>query len=272
MKSILTIAGLDPAGGAGILADLKTIAAHGNHGVAVLTATTAQNTVGVKSFFPLTPEAVCQQLDALHEDIPLAAAKTGMVGTGEIAEAVCDWLHRHWLTPLVVDPVLVASSGHLLFEPEAIDTMRKKLLPLATIITPNLPEAATLTGRTVETQSQMEEAALRLYDLGPKYILVKGGHLSESATDLLYDGKTFQWFEGTRLEVNTHGTGCTMSAAIATLMGSGYEAPEAVARAKAFVRTAMGRMLKVGKGKMLLGHLPLDDLRQKVMELKGDDT
>jgi hydroxymethylpyrimidine/phosphomethylpyrimidine kinase len=264
MKTILTIAGLDPAGGAGMLADLKTIAAHGNHGVGALTASTAQNTVGVKSVHPLPPSAVVAQLDALHEDVTIAAAKTGMLGTGEIVEALCDWLHQHWLTPLVVDPVLVASSGHLLFERAAIAVMRNRLLPLATVITPNLPEAAELTEHPVTNLEQMENAARILHSMGPRYVLVKGGHLENDATDILFDGKEFQYFYGSRVAVGTHGTGCTLSAALASLLGSGYEIGDAVKRAKEYVRVAMSRTLKVGRGKELLGHLPLDLLRQSV--------
>ncbi len=261
MKHILSIAGLDPAGGAGLLADLKTIAAHGHHGLGVLTAATAQNTVGVEGFFPLAPEAVTAQLDALHGDVDIAAVKTGMLGTGAIAEALCDWLHRHWTTPLVVDPVMVSSSGHLLFEPAAIDVFRHRLLPLATVITPNLPEAETLLGHPVTTLSEMETAARELHAFGPRAVLLKGGHLADDATDILYDGETLHHFPGSRLTINTHGTGCTLSAALASLLGGGFELTEAVARAKAYVRSAMTHPLKVGKGKDLLGHLPLDRLR-----------
>lgn len=270
MKTILSIAGLDPAGGAGLLADLKTIAAHGHHGVAVLTAATAQNTAGVKSFYPLTPEAVVAQLDALHEDMVIAGVKTGMLGTGVIAEAIAGWFHQHWTSPLVVDPVLVASSGHLLFDLDAIDVIRKRLLPLATVITPNLPEAATLTGRTVETLSQMEDAARELYTFGPRYVLIKGGHLTNEALDVLFDGEEFHYFPGTRLEVYTHGTGCTLSAALASLLGSGFPIVEAVKRAKAYVRFAMQHTLKIGKGKDLLGHLPLDLLREHSTSITSD--
>lgn len=255
MKTILTIAGLDPAGGAGLLADLKTVAAHGHHGVGALTATTAQNTVGVKSFYPLPPDAVVSQLAALHEDLDIAAAKTGMLGTGEIVSALADWLAAEWRAPLVVDPVLVASSGHLLFERDAIVTMREKLFPHATLITPNLPEAAELTGSRVETPEEMETAARLLHAMGPKFVLVKGGHLPSDATDLLFDGKNFHRFPGTRLDVHTHGTGCTMSAALASRLGEGMDIVEAVAAAKAYVRTAMSRTLRVGHGKELLGHL-----------------
>jgi hydroxymethylpyrimidine/phosphomethylpyrimidine kinase len=255
MKTILTIAGLDPAGGAGLLADLKTVAAHGHHGVGALTATTAQNTVGVKSFYPLPPEVVVSQLDALHEDLSIAAAKTGMLGTGEIVVELSAWLAANWRAPLVVDPVLVASSGHLLFERAAIADMREKLFPHATLITPNLPEAAELTGRKVETPEDMEAAARSLFAMGPKFILVKGGHLTSDATDLLFDGKNFHFFPGTRLYVQTHGTGCTLSAALASRLGEGMAMVEAVAQAKAYVRTAMQRTLRVGHGKELLGHL-----------------
>lgn len=254
---ILSIAGLDPAGGAGLLADLKTVAAHGAHGVGVLTATTAQNTVGVKSFHPLPPEVVTAQLDALHEDLPIAAAKTGMLGTGAIVAAVADWLEANWRAPLVVDPVLVASSGHLLLEPDAVATLKTRLLPLATAATPNLPEAAELVGFPVETLDDMARAARRLHAMGVRYALVKGGHLADDATDVLFDGRDIHHFPGARIAIETHGTGCTLSAALATLLGRGVAVVEAVARAKAYVRETMARAMQVGKGKRLLGHLPV---------------
>ncbi|MCS7078955.1 MAG: bifunctional hydroxymethylpyrimidine kinase/phosphomethylpyrimidine kinase [Chloracidobacterium sp.] len=254
---ILSIAGLDPAGGAGLLADLKTVAAYGAHGVGVLTATTAQNTVGVKSFHPLPPEVVTAQLDALHEDLTIAAAKTGMLGTGAIVAAVADWLEANWRAPLVVDPVLVASSGHLLLELDAIATLKAKLLPLATVVTPNLPEAAELVGFPVETVNDMVRAARQLHAMGAQYVLVKGGHLSGDATDVLFDGDEVHHFSGTRIVIETHGTGCTLSAALATLLGGGLPVVDAVAQAKAYVRETMARAVQVGKGKRLLGHLPL---------------
>ncbi len=253
----LSIAGLDPAGGAGLLADLKTMAAHGVHGVGVLTATTAQNTVGVKSFHPLPPEVVLAQLAALHEDITIAAAKTGMLATGDIVEAVADWLAANWRAPLVVDPVLVASSGQLLLEPDAIARLKAKLLPLATVVTPNLPEATELVGFPVETAEAMVEAARALHALGPRWVLVKGGHLGGDAVDVLFDGKEYHTFSGSRIAVETHGTGCTLSAALAALLGRGRSMVEAVAQAKAYVRETMTRAICIGKGKHLLGHLPL---------------
>ncbi len=254
----LSIAGLDPAGGAGLLADLKTMAAHGVHGVGVLTATTAQNTVGVKSFHPLPPEVVLAQLDALYEDLTIAAAKTGMLATGDIVEALADWLAANWRAPLVVDPVLVASSGHLLLEPDAIARLKAKLLPLATVVTPNLPEATELVGFPVETVEAMAEAARALHALGPRWVLVKGGHLTGDATDVLFDGRELYTFPGSRIEMETHGTGCTLSAALAALLGRGLSVVEAVTRAKAYVRETMTRAMRVGRGKPLLGHLPLN--------------
>ena len=254
----LSIAGLDPAGGAGLLADLKTMAAHGVHGVGVLTATTAQNTVGVKSFHPLPPEVVLAQLDALHEDLTIAAAKTGMLATGDIIDALADWLAANWRAPLVVDPVLVASSGHLLLEPDAIARLKAKLLPLATVVTPNLPEATELVGFPVETVEAMGEAARALHALGPRWVLVKGGHLPGDATDVLFDGREFHTFSGSRIAMETHGTGCTLSAALAAMLGRGLSVVEAVTRAKAYVRETMTRAMRVGRGKPLLGHLPLN--------------
>ncbi len=254
---ILSIAGLDPAGGAGLLADLKTVAALGAHGVGVLTATTAQNTVGVKSFHPLPPAVVTAQLDALQEDLTIAAAKTGMLGTGAIVAAVADWLEANWRAPLVVDPVLVASSGQLLLESDAIATLKGRLLPLATVVTPNLPEAAELVGFPVETLADMAQAARRLHALGARQALVKGGHLSGNATDVLFDGRELHHFPGERIVVETHGTGCTLSAALATLLGQGVAVADAVARAKSYVRQTMTRAMQLGKGKRLLGHLPL---------------
>ncbi|MFQ3582511.1 MAG: bifunctional hydroxymethylpyrimidine kinase/phosphomethylpyrimidine kinase [Chloracidobacterium sp.] len=254
---VLSIAGLDPAGGAGLLADLKTVAACGAHGVGALTATTAQNTVGVKSFHPLPPDVVVAQLAALREDLPIAAAKTGMLATAGVVEAVADWLAANWRGPLVVDPVLVSSSGHLLLEPDAIAILKNKLLPLATVVTPNLPEARELTGLPVETVADMERAARALQAMGARYALVKGGHLTGDATDVLFDGRDLRYFSGERIVIETHGTGCTLSAALATHLGQGQPVTEAVARAKAYVREAMARAVQLGKGKRLLGHLPL---------------
>ncbi len=247
----LTIAGSDSGGGAGIQADLKTFFALGCHGMSAVTALTAQNTVGVHGIFPVEPGFVVEQIRAVAGDIGIDAAKTGMLASAAIVEAVADAIVEFGLTKLVVDPVFVSKHGDTLLTSDSVEAMRRALFPLAEVITPNLYEAAALVGRDqVTTRSEMVEAAKELHDLGPRYVLVKGGHLGDDqAVDVLYDGLEMTELEGPRYETqDTHGTGCTLSAAIAAHLARGDDTQTAIGAAKQFITGAIERPLRIGKG------------------------
>ncbi len=246
----LTIAGSDSGGGAGIQADLKAFAALGAHGACVITALAAQNTVGVSGILEVPPEFVAAQIDAVVGDIAVHATKTGMLATREIVEVVAAKVLEHGLQPLVVDPVLVATSGDLLMRPEAITVVRERLLPLATIVTPNVPEAEALVGDTVDSLAAMKEAARRIHGLGARSVVVKGGHLAErEAVDVFFDGSQMVEHRRQRLSSsNTHGTGCTFASAIAAGLALGLPLPSAVGRAKDVVTEAIRHGLPIGRG------------------------
>jgi hydroxymethylpyrimidine/phosphomethylpyrimidine kinase len=248
---VLTIAGSDSCGGAGIQADLKTIAALGAHGTSVITAVTAQNTLGVRGFQRVAPKLVADQLDAVLSDIPPGAVKTGMLADAAVLRVVAQKLGRHRVKNLVVDTVMVSKSGCPLLSPSARRALVQQLLPLALVVTPNLDEVRALTGIQVSKLDEAKEAAISLHALGPRYVLVKGGHLPAraDAVDVLYDGRRFELFRAKRIRTrNTHGSGCCYSAAIATFLAHGYEVAEAVEKAKAFVTHAIEHSLRVGKG------------------------
>jgi hydroxymethylpyrimidine/phosphomethylpyrimidine kinase len=253
----LTIAGSDSGGGAGIQADLKTFQALGVYGASALTAITAQNTLGVQAVHDIPPEIIAAQIDAVVEDIGIDAAKTGMLATAEIIGVVADRV-RHWqLDRLVVDPVMVATSGARLLRDDAIATLIAELLPLALVLTPNLPEAEVLLGRTVVNDGDIRQAAIDIHALGPRTVLIKGGHLhsAPTATDLLYDGQTFHVFSAERFNtVNTHGTGCTLSAAIAAGLAQGRDVRDAVGRAKHYVTEAIRHAGPLGHGHGPVAH------------------
>ncbi len=218
----LTIAGSDSSGGAGIQADLATFAAFKVYGASVITALTAQNTTGVRAIFAISPDFVARQLDAVLDDLEVGAAKTGMLAGAAIIETLADRLRARPLRYLVVDPVMVAASGDLLLDPAANASMRNLMLPLATLLTPNLREAEVLTGRPVTTVAEMREAARALIDFGARAVLVKGGHLGGDAIDDFFDGRRLREFGAARIQSrNTHGTGCTLSAAIAAGLALG---------------------------------------------------
>lgn len=253
IPNVLSIAGSDPSGGAGIQADLKTFAALGVYGMAALSGLTAQNTRGVSAIQPLPPAFVAAQINAVFEDIRVDAVKLGMLGAAEVVAAVADCLRR-WRPPaLVLDPVMVAKSGAALLADSAMQRLRRELVPLATIITPNLPEAGALLDAPPPADlPAMREAARALHALGPAWVLLKGGHLpGADCTDLLYDGREFVELPGRRVETrNTHGTGCTLSAAIAASLAHGLAMPRAVADAKAYLTAAIAAAdsLDVGHG------------------------
>jgi hydroxymethylpyrimidine kinase/phosphomethylpyrimidine kinase len=249
MKRILTIAGSDSGGGAGIQADLKAITVLGGYGMSAITALTAQNTVGVHGIHPVPVDFIRLQIEAILSDIGADAAKTGMLATPEIVTAVAEELKRFKVETVVVDPVMVAKSGDSLLSKEAKGTLKEKLLPLAFLVTPNLPEASELCGFPVHDFEGMKDAARVIHRSGPRHVLIKGGHLEKEATDLLFDGERFERFDAPRLSSrNTHGTGCTYSAALATLLAQGLSVSEAVREAKQFITRAIALGLKIGSG------------------------
>jgi hydroxymethylpyrimidine kinase/phosphomethylpyrimidine kinase len=249
MKRILTIAGSDSGGGAGIQADLKAITLLGGYGMSVLTALTAQNTVGVQAIHEVPARFVETQIDSVLSDIGADAIKTGMLANAEIVEVVARKIRQYGVRKVVVDPVMVAKSGDSLLREDAQEALIKGLLPLSMVVTPNLPEASVLTGFKVNSVEGMKKAAHRIYELGAKHVVVKGGHLRRMAIDILYDGKRFHEIESKRIETkNTHGTGCTFASAIATLLARGERVPEAVRNAKTFITLAIQSGLPLGKG------------------------
>ena len=255
----LTIAGSDSGGGAGIQADLKTFSAFGVFGMSAITAVTAQNSVGVSGVFDLPPEFVARQIDAVLTDFGADAVKLGMLSTAAIASAVAGRLRAHDVARVVLDPVMIAKSGDALLQPDARAALVRDVLPLAWVVTPNLHEAAALAGVPVESEGDMEVAARRIHALGPRHVLVKGGHLKDSATDILWDGRAFTRFEGERLDSsNTHGTGCTFSAAIAAGLARGRELGDAVREAKAYVTAAIRNGFAAGRGVGVLRHFVRD--------------
>lgn len=253
----LTIAGSDSGGGAGIQADLKTFGAFGVFGTSVLTALTAQNTSGVRAIAEVEPAFVAAQIDAVAEDFELAAAKTGMLARTAVIETVAECLRRHRIGPIVVDPVMVAASGDVLLEPEAISAMRELMLPLAAIVTPNAREAELLTGLSVTGPASMREAAQRLVGMGARAALVKGGRLGlDDAVDILWDGQAVREFRAPRIAVaRAHGTGCTLSAAITAGLALGLPVEDAVERAKRYVTRALETALCIGHGARALNHM-----------------
>lgn len=252
IANVLSIAGSDPSGGAGIQADLKSFSALGAYGMAVVTALTAQNTRGVRSFQVVDPSLVADQIDAVYDDIRIDAVKIGMVATAEIATVIAKRLTHHRARNIVLDPVMVAKSGDRLLAEEAVVALRDRLVPITQVITPNLPEAAVLiAGPTPATLTEMREAVQDLHRLGPNWVLLKGGHLlDQDSTDLLFDGRTITELSVPRIATrNTHGTGCTLSAAIAALLPR-FDTVEAVRRAKAYLTAALAASdrLTVGGG------------------------
>ncbi len=245
----LTIAGSDSGGGAGIQADLKTFAALGVHGTCAVTAITAQNTLTVTEVLELPVGLIRAQLDAVVEDIGVQAAKTGMLSSAEIIEAVAAAIERHSISNLVVDPVMIAKGGAKLLRDDAVDALRSRLLPLAAVLTPNIPEAEVLLGRSIITLEERRSAARDLGSLGPRCVVVKGGHAAGDATDVYWDGQACEDLPAARLETrNTHGSGCTFSAAIAAGLARGLPTRQAVREAKEFITGAIEFSIEVGRG------------------------
>ena len=255
MKTALSIAGSDSSGGAGIQADLKTMTLNGVFAMSAVTALTAQNTTGVTGILEATPAFLAQQIDAVFEDIRPDAVKIGMVSSEGLIEVIADRLTTHKAENVVVDPVMVATSGARLLEPGAVEALKEKLLPLATVVTPNIPEAEILSGTTIRTSADMEAAARAIFDTWGCAVLCKGGHNVNDANDLLWAKGKAQWFEGTRIDnPNTHGTGCTLSSAIAANLAKGFSLAQSVERAKAYISGALAAMLDLGKGRGPMNH------------------
>jgi len=249
MKHCLTIAGSDSCGGAGIQADLKAFSANGTYGMSVITAITAQNTQGVFDVQDVTPSVIAHQIEAIFDDIRVDAIKIGMVSRPETIAIIAQTLKKYSLPPLVIDPVMISKSGYALLQPEAQKSLIELLLPMATLITPNLPEAEVIVGYKIDTIELMQKAARDLHQLGCQCVLVKGGHLADDATDVLFDGSSFHFFHSKRLDtINTHGTGCTLSSTIAANLAKGMPIKEAVEAAKAYITLAIEHGFVLGKG------------------------
>lgn len=249
VRTAMTIAGSDSGGGAGIQADLKTFAALGVFGTSAITAITAQNTLGVTAVFELPTDIIAAQIDAVVTDIGADAVKTGMIASSAIIRVVAHKVREHGLTTLVVDPVMVATSGDRLLHEEAVEALRTELLPLATVATPNLPEAEVLTGLTIATLDDMRAAARQIVGLGTRSVLVKGGHLTGDAVDVFFDGQQLLELPARRIDTtSTHGTGCTLASAIAALLARGESLEAAIKGAKAYVTAAIEQAYPIGKG------------------------
>ena len=255
MKTALTIAGSDSSGGAGIQADLKTMIANGVYAMTAITALTAQNTTGVQGIFEVTPEFLEQQIDSVFTDIRPDAVKIGMVSSVGLIESIAKKLKQYEAENIVVDPVMVATSGSRLISEDAIGALKELLLPMATVLTPNIPEAEVLSGMEVKTADDMIAAAKYISETYHCAVLCKGGHQLNDANDLLYRNGDYKWFNGKRIDnPNTHGTGCTLSSAIASNLAKGYELDTAVERAKAYISGALAAMLDLGQGSGPMDH------------------
>jgi hydroxymethylpyrimidine/phosphomethylpyrimidine kinase len=249
MKNVLTIAGSDSSGGAGIQADLKSFAANGVYGMSVITAVTAQNTREVLAVEDIPPLIIEKQLQAVFDDIPVDAVKIGMLSRSETIRVIRENLIKYQVPNIVIDPVMISKSGFHLLNPEAIKTLVEKMLPLATLLTPNIPEAEIIAAMTIQNLKDMERAAARIVEMGPQNVLLKGGHLPDQATDILFDGKEYHYFQAVRIHTpNTHGTGCTLAAAIAANLAKGLPVSEAVGHAKEYLTAAIAHSLAIGQG------------------------
>ena len=262
LKTALSIAGSDCSGGAGIQADIKTMTMNGVYAMSVITALTAQNTTGVKAIQESTPDFLQQQIDAVFEDIYPDAVKIGMVSSSELIHVIADRLRYYNARNIVIDPVMVASAGSSLMKQNAVQTLIKELLPISTLVTPNIPEAQVLSGMSIENKEDMISAAKQIGDSYHCAVLLKGGHSINDANDLLYTEGELVWFEGKRINnPNTHGTGCTLSSAIASNLAKGLTLTESVQKAKDYISGALAAMLDLGKGSGPMNHafvLPAD--------------
>ena len=256
MNTALSIAGSDSSGGAGIQADIKTMCMNGVFAMSAITALTAQNTTGVAGIMEVTPQFLAQQIDCVFTDIRPDAVKIGMVSSATLIRVIARKLTEYQARHIVVDPVMVATSGSKLIQDEAVDTLKSELLPLAELVTPNIPEAEILSGMEFKCPQDMESAARAISETYHCSVLLKGGHDLNDANDLLYKDGTSTWFRGRRIDnPNTHGTGCTLSSAIASNLACGMELEEAVRNAKAYISGALAAMLNLGRGRGPMNHL-----------------
>lgn len=255
MKTVLTIAGSDSSGGAGIQADLKTMIANGVYGMSAITALTAQNTTGVFDIMNVTPEFLAKEIDAVFTDIYPDAVKVGMVSDSELIEVIADKLVMYKADNIVIDPVMVATSGAKLISDDAVETLKNRLFPLATVLTPNIPEAEILSEITIKGKKDMKSAAALIGEKYNSAVLLKGGHSICDADDLLFRNGEYVWFEGRRIDnPNTHGTGCTLSSAIASNLAKGYNLDKSVEKAKEYISGALAAMLDLGAGSGPMNH------------------
>ena len=255
MKTALSIAGSDSSGGAGIQADIKTMTMNGVYAMSAITALTAQNTTGVRSILESTPEFLKDQIDAVFEDIRPNAVKIGMVSSAELIEVIADRLSFYKAENIVVDTVMVATSGSELIKSNAVAVLMQKLLPIATLVTPNIPEAQVLSNMKISAKEDMKNVAKYIGDTFGCAVLLKGGHSINDANDLLYSNGQFKWFCGRRIEnPNTHGTGCTLSSAIASNLAKGYDLETSIQRAKDYISGALAAMLDLGQGSGPMNH------------------
>ena len=255
MKTALTIAGSDCSGGAGIQADLKTMTMNGVYAMSVITALTAQNTTGVRGVQEVNPDFLVQQIDAVFEDIRPDAVKIGMVSSGDLIKVISERLSKYNAENIVLDTVMVATSGARLISEDAIDTLKEHLIPLATLITPNIPEAQVLADMTIQSEDEMLRAAEKIAKTYTCAVLLKGGHSINDANDLLYRDGSYKWFKGKRIDnPNTHGTGCTLSSAIAANLAKGCDLEASVQRAKDYISGALSYMLDLGEGSGPMNH------------------
>lgn len=249
MKTALTIAGSDCSGGAGIQADLKTFSAHGVFGMSAIVSVVAENTARVIQIQDITPDMIRAQLDAVFEDIPVDAVKIGMLSSPACMEAVAEKLREYQPKNVIIDPVMYAKNGCPLMDPSSIGTLIRTIIPLADVLTPNIPEAECISGMKIETLDDVRKAAVVIHNMGCKAVLIKGGHAIGDAEDTLFDGETYYSFKSERIDTkNTHGTGCTLSSAIAANLARGADVRTAVENAKAYVTTAIRHALPLGKG------------------------
>ena len=256
LKTALSIAGSDCSGGAGIQADIKTMTMNGVYAMSAITAMTAQNTTGVRAIQESTPDFLKQQIDAVFEDIYPDAVKIGMVASSELIRVIAERLRYYDAKNVVVDPVMVASAGSSLIKQEAVQTLIQELLPISTLVTPNIPEAQVLSGMSIQNKEDMIAAAKQIGDQYQCAVLLKGGHSINDANDLLYADGEFHWFEGKRINnPNTHGTGCTLSSAIASNLAKGLTLTESIQRAKDYVSGALAAMLDLGQGSGPMNHV-----------------
>jgi hydroxymethylpyrimidine/phosphomethylpyrimidine kinase len=269
MRVVLTIAGSDSSGGAGLQADLKTMTVFGVYGATAVTAITAQNTVGVQSVFPLPSQLVTEQIRSVFGDVDVHAVKTGMLHNMSIIEAVAQELAQHQMEHVVVDPVMISQTGAMLLEPDAVQALKELLFPMAGVVTPNTYEAEQLAGFSIRSPEDRKKAAQVISEFGPRAVVVKGGHGSEDATDVLYDGREFHEFAGKRVaDVGTHGSGCTFASAIASCLALGRSLSQSTALAKEFVREGITPSTDVGAGNSPVNHLHMIDSEKTLAALE----